>query len=199
MFYLILFFFFAFLSHLSAETLTVGEAIERTLLHSPELRISSSEIEGKTGLQIQSLLYPNPIASYRVENILGSGSWHGWNDPEVHYELAQLIELGGKRTFRFNAATYQVGAAEAGFEAKKISVLNRMLKAFIETAFAQEQLALAQEQKRVAQEVFNTVSAKVEAGKVSLIQQNKASIALATAIIAVDKALVDYSKAKERL
>lgn len=184
---------------LCGESLTFDEAVARAFLYSPDLKIAASEIDGKTGLQTQSLLFPNPVVSYSVENVLGSKKWHGWSSAETRYEVAQLIELGGKRGYRYNLACYQKAAAEAAYDAKKLVVLNRLLKAFIDVAFAQEQLTLAQEQQRVADEVFKTVSAKVEAGKVSFIQQNKADIALASARIIMDKAAVDFEKAKERL
>jgi cobalt-zinc-cadmium efflux system outer membrane protein len=179
--------------------LTFDEAVFKTLSLSPKLRIADSEIYEKAGARTQSLLYPNPVAGYSVENVLGNKDWHGWDAAESRYEIAQLIELGGKRRYRYQTARFQYYAAQAGFEAKKIFVLNRLLKLFTLVIAAQENLELTLNQAMIAEEVFQTVSAKVEAGKVSLIQKNKAEIALVTAQINSQRAKADFSKSKERL
>nr|WP_176454817.1 TolC family protein [Criblamydia sequanensis]CDR35294.1 putative cobalt-zinc-cadmium resistance protein CzcC [Criblamydia sequanensis CRIB-18] len=180
-------------------TLSFDEAVSKTLSLSPRLRIAGSEINEKAGAQVQSSLLPNPVAAYSVENVLGNKNWQGWESAESRYEVGQLIELGGKRGFRYQTAKFQYYASQAGFEAKQLSVLNRLLKLFTSVVASQENLQLALDQTRIAEEVYKTVSAKVEAGKVSLIQQNKAEIALSTAQINLEKARADFFKNRERL
>lgn len=179
--------------------LTFHDAVVKTLVLSPKLRIADSEIDEKAGAQLQQSFYPNPVVAYSVENVFGNTNWQGWESAESRYEIAQLVELGGKREFRYQTARLQRYAAEAGFEAKQLLLLNRLLKLFAAVVAAQENLALALDQTEVADEVYRTVAAKVEAGKVSLIQQNKAEIALATAGINLERAKADFSKSKERL
>lgn len=180
-------------------TLSFDEAVSKTLSLSPRLRIAGSEINEKAGAQVQSSLLPNPVAAYSVENVLGNKNWQGWESAESRYEVGQLIELGGKRGFRYQTAKFQYYASQAGFEAKQLSVLNRLLKLFTSVVASQENLQLALDQTKIAEEVYKTVSAKVEAGKVSLIQQNKAEIALSTAQINLEKARADFFKNRERL
>lgn len=179
--------------------LSFDEAVSKTLFLSPKLRIANSEINEKAGAKIQSNLYPNPVAGYSVENVFGNKDWQGWEAAESRYEIAQLIELGGKRGFRYQTARLQYYAAQAGFEAKQLSLLNRLLKLFALVVAAQENLELALSQTKIAEKIYTTVAAKVEAGKVSLIQQNKAEIALSTAKINLQKAKADFAKGKERL
>lgn len=183
----------------SENILSFDEAVSRTLSLSPKLRVAGSEINEKAGSQVQSSLLPNPVAAYSVENVFGNKNWQGWEAAESRYEVGQLIELGGKRGFRYQTATFQFYAARAGFDAKQLSILNRLLKLFTLVAASQENLELALDQAKIAEEVYKTVSAKVEAGKVSLIQQNKAEIALSTAQINVEKAQTDFYKNKEKL
>jgi cobalt-zinc-cadmium efflux system outer membrane protein len=180
-------------------TLSWEEAVTRTLQSSPRLKISWGDVSGAAGVQIQSGLLPNPILSYSVENLFGNGSWRGWRSAESRYEIAQLIELGGKRCCRLSSATYQLYAAQASYEAEKMAVQGELLKCFIDTATLQEDLELAQEQKRITEEIFKTVSAKVEDGKVSLIQKHKAEIALASAKIHFERSAVEFLTAKDKL
>lgn len=183
----------------SNETLTFDQAILKTFSLSPKLRIANREIVEAIGTQNQSSLYPNPVASYSVENVFGNRNWQGWEAAESRYEIGQLVELGGKRGYRMQTAKFQHFASLAGFEAEQLSLLNRILKLFILVVVAQENLEIALDQTRIAEEVYKTVAAKVEAGKVSLIQQNKAEIALSTSEINLDKARAEFIKSKERL
>ncbi len=179
--------------------LSFDEAVSKALYLSPKLKIADSETNEKAGLKTQSSLYPNPIAGYSVENVFGNKDWQGWEAAESRYEIAQLVELGGKRGFRYQTAKLQYYAAQAGFEAKQLSLLNQLLKLFTLVVAAQENLELALSQTKIAEEVYKTVTAKVEAGKVSLIQQNKAEIAFSTAQINEEKAKADFFKSKQRL
>ncbi len=186
-------------SEVLSETLSFDQAVAKTIAFSPKLRIAASEIESADGLRTQSSLLPNPVASWSVENVWGNRNWHGWESADSRYELGQLIELGGKRGFRMQTAKFQYYAAQAGFDARQLSLLNRLLKLFTLVAAAQENLDVTSDQVKVAEEVYKTVLAKVEAGKVSLIQQNKAEIALSTAQINFEKAKAEFVKSKERI
>lgn len=179
--------------------LTFEEAKEWMFANSPELAMAADATGAKEGLRRQTKLFPNPVLAYSAENVFGNKNWHDWNAAESRYELDQLIELGGKRGYRYTAAQYQLFASQANFDAVRQRLLNQLLKIYTEVAAAQEQVELAEEQTQIAEEVYRTVKTKVEAGKVSLIQQNKAEIALATAVIALEKARVDFASRKERL
>lgn len=180
-------------------TLSFEDAVSKTLNLSPTLRIAESEVNARAGTKVQSALYPNPVAGYSVENVFGNKNWHGWEAADSRYQIAQLIELGGKRGYRYETAKYQYYAAEAGLKAKQLFVLNKLLKLFTLVITAQENFQLASDQTKVAEEVYKTVSDKLEAGKVSLIQQNKAEIALSTAQINLDTAKAEFLKSKERI
>lgn len=179
--------------------LTFEEAVSRAFSRSPSLRIRSADIFSSEGEKNQSRLLPNPEFSYTVENVLGNQDWKGWKCAEDYYQLSQFIELGGKREFRFNAANFQYYAAQAGYESSGILLLNNLLKSFVTVVAAQEQLKLAQEQKQIAEKVLSAVSAKVDAGKVSLIQQNKAEIAFFQTEISAQQVESDLAAAREEL
>lgn len=191
--------FFPSIALSGEKTLTYDMAVYRTLASSPTLKAASSEIGEKYGEQIQSGLLPNPVFSYSVENVFGNHHWKGWESAETRYEFMQLIELGDKRHSRMTTADYHLLAQQTGYEVTKRILLNNLSKAFISVVAAQEQLHLAQEMQRIAQEIFNTVSEKVEAGKISLIQKNKSQIDLSSAHITFKKAAIDLEKSKERL
>ena len=181
---------------LSSSPLTFDDAVSNTLRLSPSLRIADSLVDASEGEQLNSSFYPNPVFAYSVENVFGNKDWRGWKSAESRYELEQLVELGGKRGYRFQSATYQHYAAQAGYEAKQIALLNRLLKLFAVAASAQEIYLVAQEQIQLAEESLNTVKAKVDSGKVSLIQQNKAQIAFLNSQMHLVKAQSKFEQSK---
>ena len=72
--YALLFFgFLLFSSHeMWGETLSFDQAVIKTLSLSPKLRIAGSEVNEAVGAQVQSGLYPNPVAGWSVENVFGN-------------------------------------------------------------------------------------------------------------------------------
>lgn len=179
--------------------LTWESAVNRVFERSPRLKISSEEIDEISGFQIQSSALPNPVASYSVENVFGVKEWRGWHSAESRYEIAQLVELGGKRGYRSQSAGYLVCASLADYEAEKLRVLNQLTKLFLDVVFAQELVKLTKQQEKVSEEVFISVRTKVEEGRTSIIQQNKAEIGFFSSKINAEKALVNRTIAKERL
>lgn len=192
-------FIFLLPNGLLSEVLSFEQAVAKTLSFSPALRIADSEIQEAAGVKNQSARLPNPVAAWSVENVFGNKDWQGWESAESRYEIGQLIEMGGKRKYRMQTAKFQYYAMQAGFESKQLSLLNHLLKSFVNVVAAQELLEVSWDQTLIADEAYQAVAAKVEAGKVSLIQKNKAEIALFAARISYDKADAEFIKSKEKL
>lgn len=179
--------------------LTWEEASARALQESYDLRMEDAEIEGREGDEIQSRLYDNPIVSYNVENVFGNKRWRGWRAAESRYEIAQPLAIGGRRGHLAKLSEYRVIAAEKAYEATQIEVLNRLSKAFLEVAVNQELYQLAVLQKEIAEEVSNSVSEKLNAGKISPIHRSKTMLELVNANMALEIAEVDLQVSKENL
>jgi cobalt-zinc-cadmium efflux system outer membrane protein len=174
-------------------------AVYRVLTQSLNLHIADDEAQARRYLVKQASFYPNPNLSYEVENFAGNHQWKGWNNREERYIYSQLFETSGKRNLRTEAASYQFYASLVGYDVSKLVVLNRLSRAFIHVAAAQELVKITQDQAEIAKEVLRVAAKKVEAGKVSLIHQNKAEVAHSTTLIAMQRAEVELKNAKRRL
>lgn len=179
--------------------LNLDTAVYRALNQSLNLHIANNEAQSKRYQVKQARLHPNPEFSYEVEDFAGNNNWKGWDHREERYIYSQLFETAGKRRLRTQAAAYQYYASIVGYDISKLIVLNRLHRAFIHVVAAQELLGLNLDQADIANEVLRIATKKVEAGKVSLIQQNKAEVAHSTALLAVEKAKVELKNAKKRL
>lgn len=192
-------YFFCLSATLFAEPLTFSAAMYRVLSESPQLKMSTSSVQEKSGELLQSQMYPNPIVSWSAENIYGNKDWNKWDAAEQRYEIAQPIETGGKRCYRANAASFNYQAQQYGLEGDTLVIFNQLARAFAGASAAQESLRVTEELLKVSETTLDIVRAKTEAGKVSVIQQNKAEIALANAAVQKERAFVNFKTAKEKL
>lgn len=169
-------------------------AVQRTLDQSLILSQEWNDAQAKKGLVKQAGLYPNPSFSFDLQT-----SEIAWRERQDIYAINQLIELGGKRQKQTQAATYLYYAALTSYETSKLERLNHLSKAFIRVVAAQELAQLSMQHQANARQSMQLISIKVESGKASLIQQNKAKIALSLADINLKKAIVEFRAAKNSL
>jgi len=181
------------------DALTLQQALALALLHNPELAAFSWEVRVKEAAALQAGLLPNPELGIELENFAGSGAFSGTAAADTTVTLGQLIELGGKRIKRRTASSLEAELAGWDFEAKRLDVLTATARAFVGVLAAQERLAQADELAGLAESFFRTVSERVEAGKVSPVEQTRAQVPLAGARIAQDRARLTLEAARKEL
>jgi len=190
--------------------LSLRDAINLALLQNPELAAFGKEMRALEGVTLQAGLLKNPELVANVENagniqkLTGDiNSAHAVAQEVVQQlttiRIYQLIELGGKRAARTNAALIGEELAGRDYEAKRIEIIARVASVFIEVLAAQERLRLAEETQRVAQSVVTTVSGRVQGGKVAPIEETRVKIGLSTARIEQEQAQRDLIGARKRL
>lgn len=179
--------------------ITLKDAISLALLRNPELGALSLEIRSQEARVLQAGLLPNPEISLEAENFGGSGDFHSFDSIENTVQLSQLIELGGKRSKRKIIAAIERDLAGWDYQSKRADVLTQASKAFVEVLAAQEKLVLSDELVRLAEKVFNTVSARVQAGKVSPVEETRAGITFAISRIALKHAQQKLEASRKQL
>lgn len=190
--------------------LTLRDAINLALLHNPELAAFSKEMRALEGVTLQVGLLRNPELSLNVENagniqkLQGDlNSSHAVSQEVVQQlttiRIYQLIELGGKRAARVSAALLGEELAAKDYEIKRIEVIFRVANIFTEVLAAQERLRLAEETKQLAQNVVNTVTGRVQGGKVPPIDETRVKVGLSTTRIELEQAQRDLTGARKRL
>ncbi len=185
----------------AAETieLTLEQAITIALEKNPELSSSSWEIRAREGKITQAGAFPNPEFSFNMDNFGGNKDLRGFDGAEYTLALTQLIELGGKRSKRAYAAGIERDLGKWDYEAKKLDLLNEVTKAFTDVIAEQERLKVSEELHSLAEQSLNTVSARVQAGKVSPIEEIKASAELSKSKIEFERAKRSLDAARKRL
>lgn len=179
--------------------LSLRQALALALMKNPELASFAWQVRAQEAKVLQAKLLPNPELGFEMENFGGQESLRGIEEAEITLSLSMLIELGGKRYKRTKVALLERNLAEWDYEAKRLEILSAVTKAFIQVVAAQEQLRLSEELLRIAKQVFNAVKERVEAGKVSPIEQTRASVILSTSKIELEKAKLRLEAARKQL
>jgi outer membrane protein, heavy metal efflux system len=179
--------------------LTLRQALGLGLAGNPDLAAFSWEVRSGDPRILQAGLIPNPELGIEMENFLGSEPSRNFETLESTLSISQLVELGGKRAARIRLASSEKEVSIWEYEAKRADVAAEVAKSFMEVLSAQDRLALAEELAGLAGEVLNAVAARVTAGKISPVEETKASVAMSIAGIDLERAKLALEGARKRL
>jgi cobalt-zinc-cadmium efflux system outer membrane protein len=158
--------------------ITLRDALSLALMHNPELKAFSWDVRASEARRLQTSLWPNPELDFEVEEVGGQGQRSSFDGAETTIQLSQLIELGSKRQKRAKLASLEKELAGRDYEAKRLDVFTEVTKAFIEVLAAQHRLGLTEELLQLSEELVNTVTKRVDAGKDSPLEKTKAAVTL---------------------
>jgi len=118
-------------------SLVLYQALALALTKNPELSAFSWESRAQEAATLQAGLFPNPTFNANAANF-GNQVIKGFDGDVVTLELSQLIELGGKRAARMEAASLTKQLADWDYETKRADVLTQVTQAFIDVLAAQQ-------------------------------------------------------------
>jgi len=179
--------------------LTLRQALELAFAKNPDLAAFPLELQSGDARIRQAGLRPNPELTVDFENFLGSGPLSQFDSLETTLSVSQLVELGGKRAARIRQASSEKEVSIWDYEAKRADVAAEVAKSFVEVLTSQDRLTLAEELARLAKEVSNAVAARVTAGKISPVEETKASVARSISGIELERARRTIEAARKKL
>ena len=178
---------------------TLRDALALALMHNPQLKAFSWNVRVWQAKQLQASLWPNPELEIEVEEFGGPGPRSGFDGAETTIALSQLIEMGGKSGKRAKVATLEKQLAGADYESKRLDVFTDVSNAFIEVLAAQQRLKLTGELLQLSEELLDTVTKRVEAGKDSPLEKTKAAVAHSSVNIQHQQAVQNLNFARKKL
>lgn len=158
--------------------LTLALASAVALARSPALEGFSWELRASEARLLQAGLRPNPTLDAELEDVAGTGPFNGTKQAQTTLLLSQMIELGGKRAARRDAAAAGRDLTEREYEIKRVEVLAEVAEKFITLLAMQHEVALTRETTSLGEAVLRTARERVRAGKVSAIEEKKALVAV---------------------
>lgn len=174
------------------QTLSLREAINLTLVRNPALAAAAQEIAAREGAVTQAGLLPNPALGLIAEDV-------GLTEYSTSLRLSQLVELGGKRRARVEAAIAGRERAELELAVRRNKLLAEVAKTFVDVLGAKQHTALAQDNLDLAERFATTVSKRADAGKVSPLEATKAKVDVASSRIEREQAEREYAAARRLL
>jgi len=172
----------------AASGLSLDKAITLALQHSPVMTGAEADYAAAKGERRQASAFPNPTIGLDAENITGSGIYNGTDSAELTAGVSQMVEIGGKRSARIQAADQGRIFARYGQSTARLNLIRDVSIAFANAVTAQEEATLASEQAKLAKDVYNVVNKRVNAAAEPIVQRNKAKISLANAELIAERA-----------
>ncbi len=172
--------------------LSLRDALTLAFGANAELSVARHEIDAVEATLQQAGTRPNPEVSVLVEDTRRETR-------TTTLQLNQVIEFGGKRDARIDAATRARDGATADLNAKRADIRAAVITAFFEVLNAQERLLLADASVDLAQRGTNVAARRVTAGKVSPVEETKARVAQANSQLERIQAKSELASARKRL
>ncbi|MBK9550391.1 MAG: TolC family protein [Gemmatimonadetes bacterium] len=185
--------------------ITLQDAISLVVRQRPELAAFGWERSARDAQLRQAGAYPNPVVEGVAENVAPSAALRPFSgvggvvQSQTTVTLSQLIELGGERSARREAATAQRDVATADYDLARLAAQADATQAFLAVYVAQEAVALADQTVQLAQSAETNVGARVEAGDLAPIESTRAAVVRAAAAVELARARRDLAMHRERL
>jgi len=182
-----------------AARLTMRDAVRRAVRYSPALAAAAAELDAKDAETLQAGAPPNPRLESEIENFGGTGDFQGFKSAETTIGLAQVIELGGKRSKRLQVAQLDAALAGWDYEAVRLRVAAQTALAFIDVLAGQERRAVLAEFVALNRRFRQSVADRVKAGGVSAVETRRADVEVARAKARLAEERVRLDSAKRKL
>jgi len=168
--------------------LTLEDAVSAAGGSAPSIEAAEAGIRAAQAGRRIAGLRPNPTIDSQVENVVGSGPYRGFSQAEGTVSLAVPIELGGKRSARIAVADAQSQRAALAAAITRADVRFQVTQLYIETVAAKWRAFNARDQFRIAEDAHHGARARVQAGRASPIEEQRAEVARLNAEAAAQRA-----------
>lgn len=178
-----------------AQSLTLEEAIRRSVEHSPQGEATAARIEVLEAARAAADTKPAPTLDGTVENI-GTG---GFRQFQVDATYNQRIERGGKRRARIELADGDIGVAQAEALIRRLDLAQRVQELYVEVQAATLEFELARSRVEIARNLSTEVKRRVDDARDPVFAGTRARTQLAEAEVDLDLAEHAVEAAKSRL
>ena len=143
--------------------LTLQQALQRVVNVNPRLIVADRNIGMADGRREQANALPNPTFGVEVDNF-AQGTNGMVSKAESTLMLSQLIELGGKRNARVQAAIGDYDSMRWEREASRLELLSETTIAFVQALSEQRRVQILERQAGALEKLIPLMQRRVEAG-----------------------------------
>ncbi|MCY1672082.1 TolC family protein [Novosphingobium sp. SL115] len=168
--------------------LTLEQAIAAAGGSAPSAQAAQAGIDAAHAARTVAGLRPNPSVETQVENFAGSGGYRAFKQAETTINFNIPLELGRKRSARIALADAQTSRAMLTAAITQADIRLQVSQLYIDAIAAQRRAVTAADQLRIAGEAFRAASIRVQAGRASPIEEQRADVARINAEAGVERA-----------
>lgn len=172
---------------LSGPLLTLDEAVALAGGSAPAAEAAAANIDAANAARRVAAQRPNPTLAVEVENFVGTGPYNGVNGADLTASFAIPLELGGKRQARVALADAATDRAQIAQAIAQADIRLQVTELYIGAAAAEVRIAIAEDQYRIAGDMARVATIRVQAGRASPLEQERAEVSRLTAEAEVDK------------
>lgn len=185
-------------SQKSAGPLTLQQALQRASNASPRITVADRNIGMADGRREQANALPNPTFGVEVDNF-GQGQSGVTGSAEMTLQFSQLIELGGKRSARVQAALGDYDTARWEREAARLELLSETTIAFVDALSVQRRIQLLERQAGALEKLVPLMQRRVEAGASSPSEVSRTQAAAGLVRLERERARLALAVARREL
>ncbi len=175
------------------------DAIARTVERSPELAPFAFSMRAQDARIVAAGQRPALVLGGQLDNFAGTGAASGLSGVEATVTLSGVIELGGQRERRVDAARAARDLLDVERQSRQLDVLAETGRRFIHVAADQEQLRLTQLATRLAEDTTREVERRVQAARSPEVELSRARIALSRARVEQEHAEHELLSSRRKL
>lgn len=179
--------------------LTLSQAIATALARNPDLATGAPALRAAQARVHQAELGPAPELRLELEDFAGSGAYRGVDSAQATLALSQVVQLGGKRSRRVDAARAGFDLLSVEQQARALDVLAEVSRRFIHVVADQDHLQLTGKATELAQQTVAAVDARVKAAKSPEAELHRARITLARAEVEQEHAEHELLTSRRKL
>ncbi|WP_075187696.1 TolC family protein [Teredinibacter haidensis] len=183
----------------SDQSLSLQQAITKTLARNPQLHQFNIKKEGLLGRRKLSELRPALNVGLEVDNFGGSGNLAGTQSAETTLALSSVIEFGGKRLARVSVTDAQIQAFNDHRQAFTLDVLGELTSCFIRALEVQALSALAKDTRDLAQNTLAIVKNRSKQGAAPEAEVKRAKSAFSQAQLQVNALEQQYQRLRIKI
>jgi len=177
--------------------LELSTALQRAVQANPRIGSARADVSARLGDARQAGLWGNPSLEAEIEGFGGDRGDIG--DGDLTVAVRQTIPLGGDRRRARDAAEAWARVETARLNAEIAALLGEAATAFVDARAAQETARVRAELQDLAETAASAIRRRVEAGRSSPIDLDRADILTATASMNAISASTDARHASRAL
>jgi len=159
-------------------TISLHEAVTKTLTNNPELRAFDYRLKAQQGRVQQAGLAPSPELNVVLEDVLGTDNYNGADRAQATFSISWVLERGVRQR-HINAARAGSSLFSVEADIKQLDAAAETARRYLVSLAYQARMVNADKTVQLAAETIEAVRKRVKAGKTPEAELSRAQAELA--------------------